>query len=57
MLVMSWHVSSASGQKGCALRVVESCNCSQTERETKKEKEKEQGKSKARQSGPVMLRL
>lgn len=54
--------------KGCALRVAESCNCSQTERESKKEKERERAgevdkekevasKSKARQSGPVMLRL
>lgn len=47
LLVMSWHVSSASGQKGCALRVVESCNCSQTERESKKEKEKEQERGRA----------
>lgn len=34
--------------KGCALRVVESCNCSQTERESKKENEIEQEQERKR---------
>lgn len=36
--------------KGCTLRVVESCNCSQTERESKNKKEKEQEQERGRAS-------
>lgn len=69
LLVMSWHVSSASGQRDvrCGLRKA-AIAVRQSERESKKERERERAgeadkeqevasKSKARQSGPVMLRL